>query len=653
MDPLAYWRANDAEDRQGITENHHVTGYLAYWDELRQRHPDMLIDTCASGGRRNDLETLRRAVPLWRSDYAYEPVGHQCMTYGISLWIPYHGTGTVACANAGYYGGGATPVEPYAFWSNAAPSLGSGIDIRVREIDYNALRTLLSQWRDVNRFYYGDFYPLTSYTRDANVWIAWQFHDQDEEMGTVQAFRRSEDNAPSMQLKLHGLDPAGTYEFTRLDSGETRTWNGTALLDSGLEVALPERPAAAVYRYRRLVANLEESLGTINDRELFEHVRYLADDALQGRSLGTPGGKAAAGYLAQELKELGLQPAGPDGQYLQEIDRGGQNVLGLLPGSDPKVGRGDDHRRMRTSTTSECAGRGLAWVARPLPPSSMERTTMPAARPVCWKSPRRSPSCHRPRGAASCSLCGMARNAGLSVPSYFVNHPTIALDRVAAALAIDMIGRVSNNQFVVWGSGTAAGWRELFTTYNQLPQLDIEFREFTLALSDHRPFFERGTPAVLPSSGLYPELHQPTDDVELINAEGMRRVTQLLTGVVYALAMSDEQLAFIPDSKSNVSTNPRKTASPPTPQPDDKSHVLGFTYRSVALEPNSWVVIQVTPGSQAATLGLQTGDRLRNIVGTPVTDTKAVDAGTGASGVDLVVERNGRLMTLGQTGSEE
>ena len=102
----------------------------------------MLIDSCASGGRRNDLETMRRAVPLWRSDYAFEPIGHQCMTYGISLWLPYHGTGTVASSAAPYYGGGLTPVEPYAFWSNAAPSLGCGIDIRVQEIDYDALRRL-------------------------------------------------------------------------------------------------------------------------------------------------------------------------------------------------------------------------------------------------------------------------------------------------------------------------------------------------------------------------------------------------------------------------------------------------------------------------------------------------------------------------------
>ena len=65
---------------------------------------------------------MRRAVPLWRSDYAYEATGHQCMTYGLSLWLPYHGTGTVFTRNASYYGSGRTPVEPYAFWSNAGQS---------------------------------------------------------------------------------------------------------------------------------------------------------------------------------------------------------------------------------------------------------------------------------------------------------------------------------------------------------------------------------------------------------------------------------------------------------------------------------------------------------------------------------------------------
>ena len=93
MDPLDYWNAKDVPGRTGMTQVKHVTGHLAFWDELRKRHPQLWIDSCASGGRRNDLETMRRSVPLLRSDYQFEPTGNQCQTYGISLWLPYFGTG--------------------------------------------------------------------------------------------------------------------------------------------------------------------------------------------------------------------------------------------------------------------------------------------------------------------------------------------------------------------------------------------------------------------------------------------------------------------------------------------------------------------------------------------------------------------------------
>jgi len=251
MDPLAFWRAADETDREGITENKHVCGYLAYWDELRRRHPNMLIDSCASGGRRNDLETMRRSVPLWRSDYAYEPIGHQCMTYGISLWLPYHGTGTVASVAAPYYGGGFTKVEPYAFWSNAAPSLGSGIDIRVREIDYAALRTLVGQWRQLSEFYYGDFYPLTPYTQDNRDWIAWQFNVSARGEAAVQVFRRGESSSEECRLKLHALEPEASYTITAFGSPETSVATGRALMAEGWNVVLPDKPSTGVIVFRR------------------------------------------------------------------------------------------------------------------------------------------------------------------------------------------------------------------------------------------------------------------------------------------------------------------------------------------------------------------------------------------------------------------
>ena len=59
MDPLDYWNMSDPIGQRGITQIRHVTGFLAFWDELRCRHPQLLIDTCASGGRRLDLETVR------------------------------------------------------------------------------------------------------------------------------------------------------------------------------------------------------------------------------------------------------------------------------------------------------------------------------------------------------------------------------------------------------------------------------------------------------------------------------------------------------------------------------------------------------------------------------------------------------------------
>ena len=57
MDPLPYWLANDAEDRQGMTEIRYIEGLYAYWDRLATTWPDSWREECASGGRRIDLET--------------------------------------------------------------------------------------------------------------------------------------------------------------------------------------------------------------------------------------------------------------------------------------------------------------------------------------------------------------------------------------------------------------------------------------------------------------------------------------------------------------------------------------------------------------------------------------------------------------------
>ena len=248
MAPLGSWRAADAEDRQGLTEIRHVEGYLAYWDELRRRHPGMLIDSCASGGRRNDLETMRRAVPLLRSDYqsfngdpSFAP-GNQCHTYGLAAWLPYFGTGT-------YY----TKQSPlYAARSYFCPAFGFCADVRRNDIDWEIYRRLEDDWRSVAPYMLGDFYPLTPYSLDEGVWIAWQFHRVDLDGGVVQVFRRKESIYESARLRLHGLEPKGRYELDDIDTPGTSEMTGHDLAKIGLPVANEDRPSATIIRYRRV-----------------------------------------------------------------------------------------------------------------------------------------------------------------------------------------------------------------------------------------------------------------------------------------------------------------------------------------------------------------------------------------------------------------
>ena len=166
IDPLNCWRGADRPDRQGITENKYVQGYLAYWDELRRRHPNLIIDSCASGGRRNDLETLRRAIALHPSDFDYTNLTvKQSFHQSLFQWIPYFGSNTLPIDT----------VDSYAFRSGHAMGVVLGYDLRRTDLDYDRLRKLTAEWRLVSPCYYGDYYPLIPYSLDNAAWIAWQF----------------------------------------------------------------------------------------------------------------------------------------------------------------------------------------------------------------------------------------------------------------------------------------------------------------------------------------------------------------------------------------------------------------------------------------------------------------------------------------------
>jgi alpha-galactosidase len=243
MGPLTCWRVGEADDRQGITENKYICGFLAFFDELQRRHPDLLIDNCCRGGRRLDLECMRRSVPLWRSDIAYnDPTSHQGQTYGLSSWIPFYGTGTLAVAGAD---------RSYTFRSFMCPSLLLSDDVRRGDVNYGKMRRLHDQYRKIAANFLGDFYPLTPYTMSDEAWMAWQFDRPAEGKGIIQAFRRPNSPDEIRWLKLQGLDPAATYTLTDIDVGVKQSVLGRVLMEKGTPVRIPVAPGAMIIQYEK------------------------------------------------------------------------------------------------------------------------------------------------------------------------------------------------------------------------------------------------------------------------------------------------------------------------------------------------------------------------------------------------------------------
>lgn len=227
-----------AAPRRQITEIKHVTGYLALWDELLRRHPGLWLDTCASGGRRNDLETLRRAVPLLRSDFWNDPAAQQAQTMGVAPWMPYFGSGMVSR-------------DVYWFGSCIFPASRIGWDAQDSGLDYDLLKQMIAECHAVQEYQVGDFYPLTPYSLAENAWVAWQGHRPADGAGVVQAFRRGECDSARIRLGLRGLEAEARYTVRAADEKTPVAMPGGELMDAGLPVGSTQRPAALLVQSLR------------------------------------------------------------------------------------------------------------------------------------------------------------------------------------------------------------------------------------------------------------------------------------------------------------------------------------------------------------------------------------------------------------------
>ncbi len=247
--PLGYWRAADEPDRKGMTEIRFVEGLYAMWDEIRAEFPHVLIDNCASGGRRIDLETCRRSVPLWRSDIGCGEEDEksrptewsQNIVLSLSRYLPYHSSG---CWKA----------EPYFMRSVFAGGVACNFDVFAPDFDAPAAARVVGEAMRLRKYWYGDFTPLTEPTNAEDVFAAWQLSLPGS--GAVWVFRRKDCPEDVFDLSLSDIDEDSLYRVAvtdeSLDTTEL-TLSGARLKQS--RVKLPRRRSSAVVEYSKITEN--------------------------------------------------------------------------------------------------------------------------------------------------------------------------------------------------------------------------------------------------------------------------------------------------------------------------------------------------------------------------------------------------------------
>ncbi|HBO42364.1 MAG TPA: hypothetical protein DD670_00165 [Planctomycetaceae bacterium] len=243
--PLGFWRRNDTPDRQGITEIRHVEGLYAMWSELQRRHPGLLIDICASGGRRLDFETCSYGMPLWHSDLqcaGSNPAADQLQNSGLWRWVPMHACGVFDLEPTYAFRSAMTTGNILAASRNnraAVSEPGSEAEIKRTVAIFTKLRPYML----------GDFYPLFPHDASEATWYGYQFHRPDSGTGMAMLFRRSQCEEAEQTLALRGIDPKARYEVSFEDTPAVHTVMGDEL--AHYTVSVPSAPGSAIVYYRR------------------------------------------------------------------------------------------------------------------------------------------------------------------------------------------------------------------------------------------------------------------------------------------------------------------------------------------------------------------------------------------------------------------
>jgi len=353
------------------------------------------------------------------------------------------------------------------------------------------------------------------------------------------------------------------------------------------------------------------------------HVRYLADDALQGRLGGSPGERCAGDYIAAQFKALGLKPAGEGGGYFQAVPLAsianshapggtGRNVLGMLEGSDPArrgqvviVGAHYDHLGLGEIGSTAPDQKGAVHNGADDNASGVA-AMLQAARLLA----------EGPRPARSVLfLAFTGEESGLLGSAYFTKHPTVPLAAARAMINLDMVGRLGSQPLVVYGADTAREWRQLLERLGAELGIELGFIGDGYGPSDQTSFYLVDIPVVHFFTNTHAQYHGPADDWQLIDSAGLGRIALLSAKLAREIADPAVQVTLV----RGAGQKPGAVGGPGGGYGAYLGSVPDFSP-----VPRGVLLGGVSAGSPAEQAGLRRGDVIVRLGGAEIADLQAM-----------------------------
>ena len=356
---------------------------------------------------------------------------------------------------------------------------------------------------------------------------------------------------------------------------------------------------------------LVEPVSSFDVSKMMETIRYLSDEKLQGRGLGSPGLDKAAGYIAELFSQAGLIAGGDNGTYYQNFSALGEdgkprklkNVIGYIPGRHPELsvqnivlGAHYDHLGLGWPDVREQNLGKIHYGADDN--ASGAAVILELARVLARES--------RPdRTIVFAAFSG--EEAGRLGSKYYVKHEKkLPVSHTLAMLNLDTVGRLFDNKLMVLGAESASEWPHIFRGIGFVTGITSIMVAEPLDTSDQISFHEAGVPAVQLFSGAHTDYHRPDDTVDKIDDAGLIKVAEVSRQVLEYLAGREQPMTFQLNGRMDPGGNKgsRKVSLGTVPD---------FTYQG-----DGYRLDGVVPDSPAAQAGLGKMDIIVSIDDTPI-----------------------------------